>query len=144
VELEEIELLDEIPAARPASSSAFVPGEHRVIIHTLEGQVKRGVIRDVDLLDESIPLEMQMGAAPERVPTERLKAIFFMQAAGARPPASTGTKIRVTFKDGRQVAGFSEDFLNPVAGFFIVPADQRTNTARIYVFRASVQAVAEG
>ncbi len=54
------------------------------------------------------------------------------------------TRIRVTFTDGRQVAGFSDDYHGSDPGFFLVPAENRTNTARIYVFRASVQAVARG
>ena len=65
-------------------------------------------------------------------------------APGAQPPAAEGSKIRVTFKDGRQVAGFSHDFEEKTAGFFVVPADNRTNTARIFVFRHAVQKIVEG
>lgn len=131
-------------APSPSQTSFFVEGEHRVIIHTVEGQVKRGVIRDADLLDESIALEQQTGFAPERIPGKRVKAIFFMLPAGARQPQAEGQKIRVTFSDGRQVAGFSQDFKNGGQGFFLIPADNRTNTARIFVYRSNVQAVAEG
>jgi hypothetical protein len=130
------------PAA--AQLSFFVEGEHRVIIHTVEGQVKRGVIRDVDLLDESIALEQQTGFTPERIPGKRVKAIFFMLPAGGRQPQAEGQKIRVTFSDGRQMAGFSKDFKHGGEGFFFIPADNRTNTARIFVYRSNVQAVAEG
>jgi hypothetical protein len=125
-------------------SASFIEGEHRVIIHTVEGQVKRGVIRDVDLMDTAIPLEQQAGFAPERIPVSRVKAIFFMTQAGVRLPAPNGEKIRVTFRDGRQVAGFSNDYNASDIGFFMVPADTRTNTARIYVFRSSVQGIATG
>lgn len=127
-----------------AQASCFVEGEHRVIIHTIEGQVKRGIIRDVDLLDETIALEQQTGFAPERIPGKRVKAIFFMLPAGARQPQAEGQKVRVTFSDGRQMAGFSRDFSGGAQGFFFTPADNRTNTARIFVYRSNVQAVAEG
>jgi hypothetical protein len=127
-----------------APVNAFVAGEHRVIIHTVEGQVKRGAIRDVDLLDEAIPLEQQAGFAPERIAIQRVKAIFFMFATGARPPQPEGQKIRITFNDGRQVAGYSNDYQGTGQGFFVVPADTRTNTSRIFIYRSSVQAVAEG
>jgi hypothetical protein len=145
--------LNTLPAVQSASSAgavlvpvnAFIEGEHRVIIHTVEGQVKRGAIRDVDLLDEVIPLEQQTGFAPERIPVTRVKAIFFMLATGSRPPQTEGQqKVRITFTDGRQVAGFSNDYKNPGQGFFVIPADTRTNTSRIFIYRASVQAVAEG
>lgn len=126
-----------------ASPGSFVQGEHRVIIHTLEGQVKRGTIRDLNLTQAIIPLE-QSGAGAEPISSNRVKAIFFMTAAGGKPPPALGQKIRVTFTDGRQVAGFSADFSGEDPGFFVVPADNRTNTARIYIFRASVQTVAAG
>ncbi|HEY8207693.1 MAG TPA: hypothetical protein VIG99_09445 [Myxococcaceae bacterium] len=129
---------------RDILSPSFLEGEHRVIIHTVEGQVKRGVIRNVDLMDQAIPLEQQAGFPPERIPIGRVKAIFFMTQAGVRLPAPSGEKIRVTFRDGRQVAGFSNDYKASDLGFFMVPADTRTNTARIYVFRSSVQAIASG
>ncbi|MCI0572902.1 MAG: hypothetical protein L0Y66_19305, partial [Myxococcaceae bacterium] len=124
--------------------ASFIAGEQRVILHTVEGQVKRGMLRDVDLESSVIPLEQQLGFAPERISSQRVKAIFFMLAAGERQPAAAGQKIRVTFHDGRQLAGFSTDHRQPAPGFFVVPADNRTNTARIYVFRSAVQAVAEG
>ena len=89
-------------------------------------------------------LELNAGDAPEELHTERLKAIFFMQPVGLPHPTMTGQKIRVTFKDGRQVAGFSEDSEQSGPGFFVIPADQRTNTARIYVYRSSVQGVIPG
>lgn len=147
VPIEEIPLFEPlgVPLAAPSGqTSFFVEGEHRVIIHTIEGQVKRGVIRDVDLLDESIALEQQTGFTPERIPGKRVKAIFFMLPPGARQPQAQGQKVRVTFSDGRQMAGFSQDFRNGGQGFFFIPADNRTNTARIFVYRSNVQAVAEG
>ena len=107
-------------------------------------QVKRGAIRDVDLLQDTIPLEQQTGFSPERISIQRVKAIFFMLATGSRPPQPEGQKIRVTFTDGRQVAGFSNDYQDSGEGFFVIPADTRTNTSRIFIYRASVQAVAEG
>jgi len=137
-------------AAQPTSAAvmvpvnAFIEGEHRVIIHTVEGQVKRGAIRDVDLCEETIPLEQQTGFAPERIPIKRVKAVFFMLATGSRPPQPDGQKIRITFVDGRQVAGFSHDYKGSGEGFFVIPADTRTNTSRIFIYRASVQAIAEG
>ena len=50
-------------------------------------------------------------------------------------------KLRVTFRDGRQLAGFSSDHRASGIGFFVVPADNRTNTERIFIYRASVDKV---
>jgi hypothetical protein len=124
---------------KPAGGRSAVEGEHRVIIHTHEGQVKRGVIRNADVLAQTIAIE-QSGQS-EQVPTERIKAIFFMKPPGAGDPPATGQKIRVTLADGRQVLGFSTDFQSDGPGFFLVPADVRTNTSRIYLFRSAVDVI---
>jgi hypothetical protein len=114
----------------------------RVVLHTLEGQVQRGTVRDVDLLDPVIRLA-QPGQLLTGIPAERVKAIFFMQAPGEPPLAQTGRRVRVHFRDGRQVVGFSEDIDSEETGFFLVPVDTRTHTARIYVFRAGVHSVSD-
>lgn len=125
------------------ANPVLLMGEYKVILHTVEGQVKRGTIRDVSLGEPQLPLYLDNGGV-DPLPRERVKALFFMLAPGAQPPAAEGSKIRVTFKDGRQVAGFSHDYEEKTAGFFVVPADNRTNTARIFVFRHAVQKIAEG
>ena len=117
-----------------------VPGEHRVIVHTVEGQVKRGAIKDARLGDPQLQLHLANGGV-ETLPRERVKALFFMLAPGARAPSTEGNKVRVTFKDGRQVAGFSKDHKGATSGFFVVPADNRTNTERIFIFRHAVQSI---
>ncbi len=123
--------------------STFVQGDHRVIIHTLEGQVKRGTVRDVDLLSNSVPIDLQSGEGTEDIAVNRIKAIFFMLSPGTDRPPPQGQKICVGFQDGREVVGFSNDHKSSDPGFFLTPADSRTNTARIYIFRWSVAALAE-
>ncbi|MBL9038814.1 MAG: hypothetical protein JNG84_09890 [Archangium sp.] len=127
-------------AAGPAGAPIVVQGEHRVILHTVEGQVKRGSIRDANLSADVVVLEGP--SSVENLPRTRVKALFFMLAPGARAPAADGQKVRVTFKDGRQVAGFSKDQQKSPMGFFVVPADNRTNTERIFIYRHAVQNVA--
>jgi hypothetical protein len=124
---------------RPGAGRTLVEGPHRVILHTHEGQVKRGVIRDADVLANTIAIEHS--GQSEEVPTERIKAIFFIKAPGESEPAAGGQKIRVTLADGRQVLGFSTDFQSESPGFFLVPADVRTNTSRIYLFRSAVDVI---
>ena len=128
-------------ASAPASPSSYIAGPHRVVIHTADGQVKRGTVCDVALDGPEVLLQPQAGGAAETLPAERVKAIFFMLAAGEAPPDPAGKKVRVTFRDGRQVAGFSPDYLPERAGFFMIPVDTRTHTARIWVYRTSVRQV---
>ena len=84
----------EIPVApAPVAAAAAVaaaPGSHRVVVHTLEGTVKRGVIEDADLAAAAIVLSPPPGEAAESVPTGKVKAIFFMLAPGEAAPAARG------------------------------------------------------
>jgi hypothetical protein len=113
-----------------------------VVIHTMEGQVKRGILEDAELDAVVLGLAPQPGADPEVIQADRVKAIFFMLEPGEPPAAAEGKRVRVTFRDGRQIAGFSPDYSDEGAGFFMVPADTKTNTARIWVYRSAVKAVA--
>jgi hypothetical protein len=128
------------PANARGDEAVTVPGEHRVILHTMEGGVKRGAIKDANLAAAQVVLLTNPGVS-EAVSRDRVKAIFFMLAPGSRAPAPDGLKVRVTFRDGRQVAGFSKDHRSGAAGFFVVPADARTNTERIFIYRHGVTSV---
>jgi hypothetical protein len=131
------------PEAAPEPSGArVVEGTHRVVVHTVDGTVKRGVLDDADLAAPVLALGAQPGGAPEDVPTEKVKAIFFMLSPGEKAPPAEGKKVRVTFRDGRQVAGFSPDYSEAAPGFFMIPGDTRTNTGRIWVYRSAVRQVA--
>jgi hypothetical protein len=134
------------PAPRGLTPLPFstAPGPHRVIVHTLEGQVKRGLLRQASLDGEQIELEIIAGQPPERLATQRLKAVFFLLAPGTKPSAAQGQKLRVTFNDERQVAGFAPNYHPTDKGFFLFPADPRTNTERIYVYRAAVKSITAG
>jgi len=123
-------------------NSAFVAGEHRVVVHLIDGQVKRGTVQDLDLTAGSVPLQSAPGVV-DNIATDRLKAIFFMLAPGSPKTTPSGQKIRLTLQDGREVVGFSEDFKTGNPGFFLRPADERTNTARIFVPRWSVYSIDE-
>ncbi len=131
-------------AAPAPAPNASIPGEHRVVVHTLEGQVKRGTVRNPILDGEQLDLEVVPGQPPERIATRRLKAVFFLLPPGSRGPSGEGPKLRVTFSDERQVTGFAPNYRPSDNGFFVIPTDTRTNTARIYIYRAAVKNIARG
>lgn len=142
VPLESLTIDEEPLVEEPAAPQGrLVPGLHRVVLHTVEGQVMRGVLQDPDLLAAAVALSPQPSAPPEPVAADRLRAIFFMLSPGEKAPDPAGLKVRVTFRDGRQVAGFSRDYDPEAPGFFMVPAESRTNTARIWVYRSAVRQV---
>jgi hypothetical protein len=137
--MKDLEIPDSLKAEH--KSGIFVQGEHRVVVHTLVGALKRGTVRDLDLLAPQLELHPQAGGGSEWLPVEELKAVFFMLPSGQPHLAQAGQRLTVTFQDGRQITGFSTDYRPGDAGFFLIPADTRSNTARIYVFRAALRDV---
>ena len=126
-----------------AASPSFVTGEHRIVLHTVEGQVLRGSIANADLEDSELPL-IQPNGAVARVPAGNVKAIFFMLPSGEQPPQASGTRVQITFSDGRQISGLAPDYSPGAAGFFVLPLDARTNTARVWVYRAAIRQMSVG
>jgi hypothetical protein len=148
VSVDEVELVaapPPAPEAAPAPATdpaAFVTGKHRVVVHTEDGQVKRGAMMDAALDGAEVVIETQAGSGHEAIPSNRITAIFFMLPTAESPLLPQGRRVHVTFRDGRQVAGFSSDYDPNRVGFFMVPADTRTHTARIWVYQSAVRQVA--
>jgi hypothetical protein len=142
-EADPLDVIDtaEADVVEPLADDHRIQGVHRVVVHSLEGQVKRGLIQDVDLAAPELPLASTPGGPTEPIPTDHIKAVFFMLAPGEQPSPPEGSRVRVTFRDGRQVAGFSPDYREETFGFFMIPADARTSTARIWVYRSAVRQV---
>ncbi|HEV8122149.1 MAG TPA: hypothetical protein VGQ67_14220 [Candidatus Polarisedimenticolia bacterium] len=82
------------------------------------------------------------------VPFNLLKAIFFVRSLTGnryhvedntfRLAPGQGRKIRVTFQDGEEISGVAQGSINGRVGFFILPADPRSNNLRIFVIQSSV------
>jgi hypothetical protein len=117
-----------------------LPGEYRVVLHTLEGGVKRGIATDIDLASDAVGLSQGPGLpAAEIIPFSRAKALFFMLQPGERPAVADGRRVKVTFVDGRQVEGVLGEEMGP--GFFLLPTEARTSTARVFVLSHAVRSV---
>jgi hypothetical protein len=128
-------------APPPGAGELWVPGEHRVAVHTREGGTRRGIVRNVDLSASSFPLLPQGGRSAVQVPAAEVKAIFFMLGPGEKLAPAGGAPIRVIFLDGRSIEG-TRDSGDAPKGFFLVPSDAaRTSTRRVFVVRDATKSV---
>jgi hypothetical protein len=127
-------------AQEPGAEPVQVAGTHRVVVHTVEGEVKRGTVTDVLLEGSDVSLELLSGET-QSLPSGSIRAIFFMLGEGESPPDPKGTQVRVTFRDGRQVAGYSPDYHPDRSGFFVIPDDASSRTSRVWVYRAAARQI---
>lgn len=149
-EVAEVELdlsVAQEPSERPAESapsvarSAAAESARRVVVHLADGQVRRGEVLDLELAHDTFSF-IGAGGSTETVPRSQLRAVFFMRGPGAAAvPCAEGAAIRVTLRDGRELAGRSADHESGGDGFTVVPDAASSNTALVWVARAAVRSV---
>jgi hypothetical protein len=86
------------------------------------------------------------------VPIGSLKAIFFVRSLKGnryhiedntfRTSPEQGRRILITFQDGEEIAGVAPGSVTGQIGFFILPADPRSNNLRIFVVKVAVADIA--
>jgi hypothetical protein len=128
---------------------------NKVVAHFTDGRAVKGFTNDFILGKEFFHLgavEAPAGSKPALVDTKDLKALFFVREfAGdpkhrdqqefdpSRPPE--GHKIKVVFKDGEVLVGFTNGYKPGRPGFFLVPADETSNNERCYVVTAATHEI---
>jgi hypothetical protein len=137
--------MEPVPAAPAAElSPGSLVGDHPVVLQLLDGTVKRGALRDPNLTAESVAM-VDANGVEESLYTADMKLIVFLVRPGEGRPELRGEYCTVTFMDGRQLGGFTdEDIENAELGFSLLPPSPQTDAARLYVFRNGLSGVARG
>jgi hypothetical protein len=128
---------------------------NKVVVRFADGRIVKGMTADFvptkDVFHVNLANEMA-GAKPVEVHLKDLKALFFVRDFvgnskhvdskdfdSSCPPG--GRKIRVEFKDGEVLVGITAGYQPGRPGFFVVPADQSSNSERCYIITASTKQV---
>ena len=128
---------------------------NHVVARYQDGRTVKGLTNDF-LPAKSVFHILPEGSSPAAKPVEmvvsELKAVFFVKDLignpshkkvnefdPAKPPA--GRKVRVEFKDGEVLVGTTQGYQPDRPGFFIVPADARSNNERCFVVTAATKQV---
>jgi len=124
---------------------------NRVVARFADGRVLKGTTQDFSVSRDSFHvIPPEPGAAPIRVNVPALKAVFFVKdhtgdkdynEKKAFEKLVPGRKLQVTFRDGEVLVGSSTAYDAARPGFFMTPADPKSNNDRIYVVAKAVRAV---
>jgi hypothetical protein len=126
----------------------------KVVVHFSDGNLIKGFTEDFSPNKERfhlIPADTPSGGAIE-VSTNDLKAMFIVRdfigdslyderkkyIEGERP---SGRKVEVTFADGEVLVGSTLGYDPKRRGFFIFPADPKSNNIRVYAVFCSIKKV---
>jgi hypothetical protein len=126
----------------------------KVVLRYVNGKVLKGFTQDFLPNKDRFhlhPTEKALGEAKE-VFVKDLKAVFFVQDFAGNPQyherkkyvegeKPSGRKVEVTFKDGEVLVGSTLGYEPNRPGFFIFPADPRSNNVRVYAVSPAVKNV---
>jgi hypothetical protein len=120
-----------------------------------DGRLLKGFT--VDFLPEAEVFHLTLvtstqGVTPVAVRVAELKALFFVREFQGRPDYSdrkefdparppVGRKVRVIFKDGELILGTTPGYHPGHLGFFVVPADPKSNIERCFVVSSATRDV---
>jgi hypothetical protein len=125
--------------------------QNRIVLHYGDGRLVKGSTGDFFPDKQWFHCTENGSAKPTRVDVSKLKGIFFVkdydgnaeyreQYNGER--TGLGKKVRVTFKDGEAILGYTPGFSPNKPGFFLFPADPKSNTEKVFVVNGSTEEIA--
>jgi hypothetical protein len=126
---------------------------NKVVVAYLDGRRSQGCVYDFSPLKETFRLVSESGLLQQKgseVELRDLKAVFFVKDFGGNSKykeskkveeGKPGRKIEVTFSDGEKVVGTTQAYNPKSKGFFVFPADAKSNSLRIFVVNWNVRDV---
>lgn len=123
---------------------------NKIVVHEKSGTVLKGTT--ADFLPKKPLFHLAVGGMHgeemKTIVIDDLKAVFFVKDFGGNKDyketkgpddlAGSGKKIRVVFKDGETISGYSHVFNMDQPGFFLVPGDPKSNNERIFIVFSSL------
>ena len=125
----------------------------KVVARFLDGRTLKGTTHDFSPDKDHFHLVPEGGDRTRAVavPMQALKAVFFVRSfkgnkyhvedKSFRLAGDRGRPVRIRFRDREEIAALAPGSAVGRAGFFVVPADPRSNNQRIFVVHASVAEV---
>jgi len=125
----------------------------RVVVRFLDKRMIKGTTRDFS--PNKTEFHVHPGgdekAAPIKLTLTPLKAVFFVKTFDGNKEhveddsffnaKGQGRRIKVTFKDGEVMVGFTVGYAPDRPGFFLIPADPASNNMRVFAVTSAVAKV---
>jgi hypothetical protein len=143
------DLLSAANDSRPPAAARLEGEYQKVVARYWDGLLLRGYTNDFHPSKAHLHLSAHPTAGPAAlVPLSQLKALFFVREFEGNPShveekqfvsRPAGRKIEVTFRDGEVLVGSTLNYRPDGQGFFVHPADVRSNNLRVFVTHAVIR-----
>jgi hypothetical protein len=136
--------------------SANQPGDtlSKVVAHYQDGTVVKGLTRDFTPFGERFHI-LAFGAGGEasrEIQVAELKGVYFVKDLDGdlghaksnifdASDQTPGRKVRIQFKDGEVMLGYTPDYLTCRPGITVLPADLHSNADRCYIVTAATERI---
>jgi hypothetical protein len=128
---------------------------NKVVARFADGRIVKGSTRDFVTSKDSFHLEVlgaPLSSKPMLLRIKELKALFFVKDFAGNPQYKprqefdvgkpvVGRKIRVVFQDGEEMVGTTHAYQPGRSVFFLVPADQDSNTQRCLIVTGATKEI---
>ena len=122
----------------------------KLVLHRLDGTLLKGSATDFAPTRQTFHLKDQDTGQMTVVDTTELKAIFFVKSFKGNQHhiertdverIGFGKKIKVHFKDGETIFGYTTSYSPGRPAFFVFPADPESNNQRVFVLDHSTNRI---
>ena len=124
--------------------------QNKVVLHSLGGKILKGITSDFFPNKLAFHLTNTEDGKALEISISDLKAVFFVRDfKGNRyyeeektlNRTGLGKKIKILFKDGETMFGYTTGYSKERIGFFIFPVDAMSNNERIFVVNSATEKV---
>jgi len=123
---------------------------NKIVIRYSDGKVIKGTTEDFFPNKTSFHMRDKDSGEYIDISIEELKAVFFVksfegdnsyQERKQFERFGLGKKIKVSFKDGEELVGYTQGFSKERVGFFLFPSDPDSNNEKAFVIAAATDDV---
>ncbi len=120
---------------------------NKVVARFKDGTILKGKTNDFFPNKTSFHVETLSGET-KTIEVERLKAVFLVKDFEGNKDydeefndevSGAGRKIKVKFSDGEIITGFTLGYSPNRSGFYMTPADLKSNNVRIFVVKSATE-----
>ena len=119
----------------------------KIVAKFKDGKVLKG--RSNDFSPDKKIFHLKLISKEEvKINIDELKAAFFIknfkgdkdhQARYKDALPWGGNKVKVVFSDGEEIIGYAQHYPQEASGFFMTPADLKSNNERIFILVSAVE-----
>jgi hypothetical protein len=124
--------------------------QNRIIVRYSDGRILKGTTADLFPNKAVFHLTDKDGGDTREINIVHLKAVYFVKSFEGNPGylekddierTGLGRKIKVTFKDGETLIGYTQGYAPNRDIFIVFPCDPDSNNEKVFVVTKSTSAV---